>query len=97
MADERSRGDDRPRAYWAGTAAGTVEAGDGSGSFFHVANGAISQCGKGMAQKISFFVHGGTVAQGMRAKHREIDGGDIWRNVPVFDKLEVLRSMAGNR
>jgi hypothetical protein len=81
----------------AGTAAGTAEAGEGSGSFFHGANGAISQCGKSVAQSNSFFVHGGTIAQGMRAKHREIDGWDIWRIVPVFDKLEVLRSMAGNR
>jgi len=62
MADERSPGDDRPRAHLVGTAACTAEAGDGSGSFFHGANGAISQCGKGMAQSNSFFVHGGTIA-----------------------------------
>jgi len=40
-----------------GTAAGAVEVGEGAGGVFQRANGTIGQCGKGVAEEISFFVH----------------------------------------
>ena len=50
-----------------GTAAGAVEVGEGFGCIFQGANGAVGQCGKGVAEKIPFFIHGGTIAHGMGA------------------------------
>jgi hypothetical protein len=52
-----------------GTAAGAVEAGEGVGGVFQGANGAISQRGKGVAEEISFLIHGGNIAHGRGLKH----------------------------
>jgi len=57
-----------------GTAAGAVEVGEGVGRVFQGADSAISQCGKGVAEKISFFVHWGNIAHGWARKHVEIEG-----------------------
>ena len=48
-------------------AAGIVEVGEGGGGIFQGASGAVSQCGKGVAKKISFFVHCGTISHSMVA------------------------------
>ena len=48
-------------------AAGIVEVSEGGGGVFQGARSPVSQCGKGVAEKISFFVHGGTIAHGMGA------------------------------
>jgi len=50
-----------------GTAAGTVEVGEGVGGIFQGADSTISQCCRGVAEEISFFVHGGNIAHGAGA------------------------------
>ena len=84
-------------------AAGIVEFGERGGGVFQGASGAVSQCGKGVAKKIPFFVHCGTIS------HSIVGAGNMaaantcklrdWRarqRAAIFDKLNILTSIAGN-
>ncbi|HEY1803892.1 MAG TPA: hypothetical protein VGG45_05380 [Terracidiphilus sp.] len=50
-----------------GASAGIIEIGERGWGEFQGAGGAVSQCGKGVAKKIPFFIHCGTISHAMAA------------------------------
>lgn len=87
-----------------GAAASIVEVGEGGGGVFQGARGAVSQCGKGVSKKIPFFIHGGTISHRIAGSTHERWRPNTWRMgaararqmVAIFDKLNILTSIAGN-